>query len=76
MSITKSHPLYLDRKEAADHINQRGLKISPNTLQKFVTVGGGPIYRRFGNRAVYLADDLDAWIEEKLSAPAHCYTKK
>ena len=32
-------------------------------------MGGGPDYRRFGNRAVYTPDDLDAWIEQKLSDP-------
>lgn len=60
---------FLDRAEAAEHITRRGLRTSKNTLQKYVTVGGGPVYRRFGNRAVYLAADLDAWVDEKLSAP-------
>jgi hypothetical protein len=60
---------FLDRKEAADHLTERGLRVSKGTLQKLVTVGGGPVYRRFGLRAVYLAADLDAWAESKLSAP-------
>lgn len=58
---------YKDRREAAAYINSKGLTYSPNTLQKLASVGGGPKYRRFGNRAVYTTDDLDAWIEEKLS---------
>ncbi len=60
---------FLDRPEAADYITSLGLQISKNTLQKYVTVGGGPTYRRFGKRAVYLASDLDAWVQQRLSAP-------
>ncbi|WP_284447581.1 helix-turn-helix transcriptional regulator [Fluviibacter phosphoraccumulans] len=61
---------YLDRAEAADYIGKaHGLKVSKNTLQKYVTVGGGPTYRRFGKRAVYLASELDTWVQKKLSAP-------
>ena len=60
---------YLDRAEAADYLSSRGLRTSRNTLQKLVTVGGGPLYRRFGKRAVYLQADLDAWIAERLSPP-------
>ena len=60
---------FLDRSEAADYLTSRGFKTSKNTLQKYVTVGGGPIYRRFGKRAVYLASDLDEWVLGKLSSP-------
>jgi len=60
---------YLDRREAAEHLTARGLRVSKNTLQKWVTTGGGPTYRRFGKLAVYLQADLDAWAEAKLSPP-------
>ena len=60
---------FLDRSEAADYLTSRGFKTSKNTLQKYVTVGGGPTYRRFGKRALYLASDLDAWVQQKLSSP-------
>jgi len=60
---------YLSRPEAADYVRARGLTVSKTTLQKFATVGGGPVYRRFGSRAVYTMADLDAWIEQKLSGP-------
>lgn len=60
---------FLDRTEAAQYLAERGLRVSKNTLQKWATVGGGPLYRRFGNKAVYQAGDLDAWALEKLSAP-------
>ena len=60
---------YLSRKEAAAYLSGRGFRTSPLTLAKLVTVGGGPIYYRFGHRAVYKSQDLDAWAKTKLSAP-------
>ena len=60
---------FLDRAQTAEYLTERGLRVSKNTLQKWVTVGGGPVFRRFGNRAVYQAGDLDVWAQEKLSAP-------
>jgi hypothetical protein len=62
---------YRDRREAADYLTERGLKISWRTLQKMATVGGGPRYRVFGNRAIYVDDDLDAWADDRMSAPRH-----
>lgn len=62
-------PKYKNRREAAAHLKERGLQIAPTTLQKYATVGGGPVYQIFGNRALYTEENLDAWAEEKLSAP-------
>lgn len=60
----------LNRSEAAEYLTERGFKVSKTTLQKLVTVGGGPVYRRFGHRAVYRKSDLDIWVQERLSDPA------
>lgn len=60
---------FMSRTEAAAYATAKGVPVSKNTLQKFATVGGGPIYRRFGNKALYVATDMDAWIAEKMSAP-------
>ena len=60
---------YLTRPEAAYYLTGRGLKISKNTLQKMATVGGGPLYQIFGNKALYTNENLDDWAEEKLSKP-------
>ena len=62
-------PQYLTRAEAADYLTARGLRVSKLTLQKWATTGGGPQYRIFGTRALYIAADLDTWAVEKLSAP-------
>ena len=66
---------FLDRAEAAQYLTERGLRVSKNTLQKWVTVGGGPLYRRFGHRAVYLASDLDAWAERKMGGATMTYAR-
>lgn len=60
---------YLERTEAAEYLTARGLRVSKNTLQKWATTGGGPTYQRFGLRAVYTRQNLDAWADAKLSAP-------
>lgn len=59
---------YLERPAAAEYLTARGLRVSKNTLQKWVTTGDGPAYRRFGLRALYTREDLDAWANAKLSA--------
>jgi len=59
---------YLSRADASEYLTHtRGLPTAKTTLQKLASVGGGPRYRRFGNRSVYLQTDLDEWAEEKLS---------
>jgi len=60
---------YLSRIEASDHLKRKGLKVEPNTMQKYATTGGGPPFRHFGNRTVYTEPELDAWAEQKLATP-------
>ena len=62
-------PTFFDRREAARRLTERGLKVAPSTLQKFATVGGGPRYQIFGNKAVYTDEALNDWAEHKLTAP-------
>jgi hypothetical protein len=57
---------YLTREEAAAYLTARGLKITKTTLQKLATVGGGPDYVIFGNRALSKPEWLDRWAESKL----------
>jgi Helix-turn-helix domain len=66
---------YLTRPEAAEYLKARGLIVSKSTLQKWATIGGGPIYRRFGIRTVYRPADLDSWANSKLSAPRSSTTE-
>jgi hypothetical protein len=59
---------FLTRKQSADFLTEQGFPVTRNTLQKLATVGGGPEYSIFGNRAVYAPDKLLAWAEAKLTA--------
>lgn len=68
-ATTQIDSRYLDRREAAEYLTARGLRVARNTLQKLATIGGGPAYRRFGGRVVYMSTDLDAWITTKLTPP-------
>ena len=60
---------YLSSAAASELLTNNGYPVAKNTLQKYATVGGGPKYRRFGNRVLYTQDDLIAWAESKMSAP-------
>lgn len=60
---------YLTRPESADFLTSNGYPTAKGTLQKLACIGGGPIYRTFGIRALYKPDDLLAWAESRLSAP-------
>jgi hypothetical protein len=57
------------RSEAAEFLTESGFPTTKNTLQKYASTGGGPIYRIFGNRALYAPEDLLKWASEKLSSP-------
>lgn len=61
---------YLTCDEAGAH-----LKLSPRTLEKMRTIGGGPRFRKFGRRVMYAVQDLDAWSDarscESTSDPAY-----
>jgi hypothetical protein len=63
-------PEYMRRKSAAEYVRARwGVPCSPNTLAKLATIGGGPVFRRSGRTPLYTADNLDRWVESKLSRP-------
>jgi hypothetical protein len=57
---------YLTRREAAQYLRDLGVPASPATLAKQATVGGGPDYALFGNKAIYTPAQLDAHVERKL----------
>lgn len=60
---------YLSRKEASTFLSALGLFIAPSTLAKLASVGGGPVFRRFGRQVKYLPSELIAWAEGRLSGP-------
>lgn len=59
---------YLTRGQAAGYCLEKGLPVSPKTLAKYASIGGGPKFHKFGTmRVVYKIEDLDKWIEQRLS---------
>ena len=59
---------YLTRGQASEYGLKKGLPVSPKTLAKYACVGGGPKFRKFGTmRVIYKVEDLDEWIERRLS---------
>ena len=58
---------YLGRRGAAEFLTSRGFPMAPATLEKLASIGGGPVFRKFGRRVIYDPADLTAWAE---SAPA------
>ena len=59
----------LTRVEAAQYLQQHGFPVAARTLATLVSRGGGPAYRRFGQRALYRTEDLLAWAESRCSPP-------
>lgn len=59
----------LDRRAAAEYCTSNGFKVSATTLGKLATIGGGPVFYKFGSRVVYDTGDLDAWVKSRLSRP-------
>jgi hypothetical protein len=60
---------WLNRKEAAAYLRERGMKISAQTLAKLASnnnAGKGPSFTRFRwNSVVYARVDLDTWLEHE-----------
>jgi hypothetical protein len=47
-------PKFLKRRDAAQYLTEeRGLPTSWRTLQKLASVGGGPLYQRYGIHSLY-----------------------
>jgi hypothetical protein len=63
----------LTRVAAAAFLQEKGYPISPKRLAKLAHEGGGPLYRRWGNRAIYLPTELLRWAESRASSP-HCHS--
>ena len=61
---------YLTKKQASKYLTQeRGFPVSEKTLSKLISVGGSPIYQKFGARVLYTQKNLDDWANSRLSRP-------
>lgn len=61
----------LTREHAAEFLTDNGYPTSRLTLAKYASVGGGPVYSRFGPRVYYTPADLLAWAEAKSTGPVN-----
>ena len=61
---------FLNRKEAAHYLSERGCQISGKTLRNLAShdnSGKGPSYYKVRwNRVGYLTEDLDAWLKKEM----------
>jgi hypothetical protein len=59
---------FLTRAEASQFLTfSKGLVVSVKSLAKYVTIGGGPKYHKWGGRVVYNRTELINWSMAKLS---------
>jgi hypothetical protein len=61
----------LTREGVSAALTASGFPMKPKTLSTKASRGGGPPYRRFGQRALYRWGDALAWAQAKLSEPHH-----
>jgi hypothetical protein len=57
------------RSDAAAALTKAGYPTAPATLATLASRGGGPVYRRYGSRAIYRWGDLREWAQSRLGAP-------
>lgn len=61
-------PKVLRRSAASDYLQATwGVSCKPATLAKLATLGGGPPFAHVGRWPVYSPEDLDDWIERRLT---------
>lgn len=65
----------VDRNGAADYLAELGYPISPRTLAKKASIGGGPRFQKFGRRVCYHPDDLDEWLDSISTPSGHTHTE-
>lgn len=59
----------LTRDKAAAALSKIGYPTTKLTLGTLASRGGGPVYRRYGRRALYRWSDLVSWAESRCMAP-------
>lgn len=61
---------YLTRPDAADYLSAKlGRKVTVGALHRHASDGTGPEYVMILGRASYLAESLDAWVEQLVQPP-------
>ena len=60
---------FLDTIGASAHLKKKGLQAEPQTLAKYRSQGGGPLFSLFGRFPRYRQDWLDEYAERRISGP-------
>ncbi len=69
---------YYTKREASAYLRSLGLPVAENSLSKYITIGNGPLFNKFGRRVVYKQENLDNWAQSRLSGShkASCEIKE
>jgi len=59
----------LTREQTATALTAAGYPVSAKTLATKATRGGGPAFRKFGSRPIYVWCEARRWAESRLSGP-------
>jgi hypothetical protein len=59
----------LTRKQTAEALSAAGYPIADATLATMASRGGGPLFSKFGPRAIYRWGDALEWAKSRLSRP-------
>ena len=59
----------LGRKQAAAALRAAGYQVAASSLATLACRGGGPLYSRFGARALYRWADLLEWARARMTEP-------
>lgn len=67
----------LRRKEVPAYLSEKhGVDVAMSTLEKYATNGGGPVMQYHGRIPLYRVEDLDAWVNDRLSAPVRSTSER
>jgi hypothetical protein len=66
---------YLNRKQATSYLREKGIPCGDNFLAHQAVDGTGPQFRYSGRHPIYVEEDLDDWIESRLTAPVRSPTE-
>ena len=65
-----NYPPRLNRREASKYLYEvHGIRRSPETLAKYASGGGGPVFQRAGRGVTYTPPAIDSYAAEILSPP-------
>jgi hypothetical protein len=59
----------LTRAQAAEFLTHNGYPIRRGTLDTMASRGGGPKFRKWGQRVLYQPSDLILWAQSRLGQP-------